>query len=199
MMTRYLSSAPIGLAVTLGLMYAMHILIEIGNAVPTDPVDPHFVTWVAAPREEKLITVDDLPPPLPEVVTPPSSQPPTDIETDGKRIHVAAPPADPGPSTVTRFEPSVLSDGPLVQVILVQPQYPPIAISRGVEGYVTVLFDVMTDGTVTNVIAIDSSHGMLEAAAIRAARKFRFKPKVIDGVPMISTGVSYRFRFELED
>jgi protein TonB len=80
----------------------------------------------------------------------------------------------------------------------VKPTYPPVAAARGLEGHVLVQFDVLSNGTVSNISVVESSHALFERAAIAAARSFRFKARVVDGVPLLSTGVQYQFRFELE-
>ena len=71
--------------------------------------------------------------------------------------------------------------------------------ARGVEGWVDVRFDVMTNGLVTNIVVTRSSHKAFEKAAIKAAQRFRFKAPVVDGVPQVATGIDYRFRFEMND
>ena len=62
----------------------------------------------------------------------------------------------------------------------------------------TVRFDVNADGTVSNVTVMDSSSHVFERAAIKAARKFRFKARVVDGVPQPSYGLQNRFVFKME-
>ena len=59
-------------------------------------------------------------------------------------------------------------------------------------------FDVLADGTVANIAIVESSNRIFESSSIRAAQKMRFKPKVIDGIPQVSTAVQYRFTFEME-
>ena len=90
-------------------------------------------------------------------------------------------------------------DGPLVALLRVEPQYPPRPLSRSLEGYVLVEFDVLADGSVANVSVVESSDRLFEKAAIRAAERFRFKPRVVDGVPLATTGIRNLFRFEIPD
>ena len=59
-------------------------------------------------------------------------------------------------------------------------------------------FDVNPDGTVTNVTVVESSSKIFERAAIKAAQKFRFKARVVDGVPQPSYGLQNRFVFKME-
>ena len=102
------------------------------------------------------------------------------------------------PSDGYRTIPGLVPDGPLVAMVRVRPVYPAAAAQRELSGYAVVQFDVLTDGTVANVAIVESSNRIFESSSIRAAQKMRFKPKVIDGVPQVSTGVQYRFTFEMD-
>ena len=92
-----------------------------------------------------------------------------------------------------------LNDGPLVSVVRVQPVYPAQPISRGLEGWVLVEFDVRTDGSVANAFVADSSSRAFERSALNAIYKFRYKPAVVDGIPQVATGLQYLFRFEISE
>ena len=89
-------------------------------------------------------------------------------------------------------------DGPLINIIRVQPLYPAIAATRGLDGTVTVQFDVSEIGTVENVTVIHSTNRIFNKAAIDAAYRFKYKPKVIDGTRYRATGLQQLFRFEME-
>ncbi len=89
-------------------------------------------------------------------------------------------------------------DGPLVAMVRVSPTYPARAEQMGLEGWVLVQFDVLADGTVSNVSIVDSSHSVFETSARRAAERFRFKAKVIDGVPIGTSGIQNLFTFQME-
>ncbi len=197
MVKRYLSTAPIGFAVTLGLLYAMQILIDSGEAVLKPPRDVDMLGWIAQPPIEDPPRVDRPPERISPPADPPRLPPPTSPEPADRGVFVAPGPADPPPAGSVEFNP-YNSDGPLVHMVRVQPAYPPIAASRGIEGFVTVRFDVTPEGLASNVTVVESSHAIFERAAVKAAHKFRFKPKVVDGTAVASTGVVYRFRFEMD-
>ena len=91
-----------------------------------------------------------------------------------------------------------MSDGPLVALVRVEPTYPARPRAQGLEGFVIVQFDVLADGTVSNVSIVESSSRLFEAAAARAAMRFRFKPRVVDGVALTTSGIQNLFRFEME-
>ncbi|WCL54982.1 TonB family protein [Gimibacter soli] len=94
------------------------------------------------------------------------------------------------------------SDGDYLPLVRVQPQYPRRAQERGVEGYVIVELTVNEDGTVPeeSIVIIEAEpKGYFETAAKKAAVKFKYKPKVVNGKAQQVTGVKYRFTFDLAD
>ena len=84
-------------------------------------------------------------------------------------------------------------------MVRVTPVYPIRASTRGLEGYVIVQFDVMADGHVANVVVVESTHAVFDSPAIKAAERFKFKPRVVDGVALVTEGIQNLFRFNLED
>jgi protein TonB len=63
---------------------------------------------------------------------------------------------------------------------------------------VTVRFDVTELGTVTNVQILESTHRVFEKPAREAALRSKFRPRVVDGAAMATSGIVRRYRFELE-
>lgn len=94
------------------------------------------------------------------------------------------------------------SDGDYLPLVRVQPQYPRRAQERGIEGYAIVELTVAEDGSVPpeSILVIEAEpKGYFERAAIKAAQKFKYKPKVVNGKGQKVTGVRYRFSFNLAD
>jgi len=94
------------------------------------------------------------------------------------------------------------SDGDYLPLVRVQPQYPRRANERGIEGFVIVELTVAEDGTVPpeSILIIQAEpKGYFERAATKAAQKFKYKPKVVNGKPQKVTGVRYKFTFDLAD
>lgn len=77
------------------------------------------------------------------------------------------------------------SETPLVRV---DPMFPPEAAMKGIEkGWVRVQFNINTDGSVINVRIIESSHrDVFDMSAKKAILKWRYRPKLIDGKPIVS-------------
>jgi protein TonB len=90
-------------------------------------------------------------------------------------------------------------EGDYLPIVKVQPVYPRRALSRGVEGYVIVEFMVTRLGTTQDIKVVEAKpEGYFERAAINAAQKFKYKPKVINGEPVDVAGVRNIIRFEME-
>ena len=92
------------------------------------------------------------------------------------------------------------SDGEYLPMYKVKPQYPRRAQQRGIEGWVVVEFTVTETGTVEDpVVSSSDPPGIFDRAAINAALKFKYKPRVVDGKAIRVSGVKNRIIFELED
>ncbi len=78
------------------------------------------------------------------------------------------------------------------------PRYPAAALARGIEGRVIVSVEVLADGVVGLIDVVRSSgHRLLDAAAIRAVSRWRFRPATRLGIP-IADRVSVPIVFRLK-
>jgi protein TonB len=74
-------------------------------------------------------------------------------------------------------------EGDVVPVVVIRPMYPREAALAGTEGWVEVEFTITETGTVKDPLVVDSQPARLfNREAIRAILKWKFKPRVIDGV-----------------
>jgi len=90
-------------------------------------------------------------------------------------------------------------DGEYLPIVKVAPQYPRRAAQKGIEGYVVVEFTVTTLGTVKDVKVIESDPpNIFNRAAMNAAKKFKYKPKIENGKAVEVPGVRNIIRFELD-
>ena len=91
------------------------------------------------------------------------------------------------------------ADSDVAPLVRVPPVYPARAQERGIEGYVVVEFTIAEDGTVKDAIVLESQPSKIfDRAALRAIRKWKYKPKVEDGIAMERPGNRIRIPFELE-
>ena len=201
MIGRYAFAIVVGVAVTLSLLFVMHLLIEFGESALSSPRERFMLEFVRIKRNENVNTEDitpDKPPKPPEV---PPEVPPQDMDS-----------IDPNAPTINVPPPSIstevnlggpggmnIAEGDYLPIVRVAPVYPARALSRGVEGYVDMSFTVTTTGTVKDPIVLFSTSSLFERAATRAVLKFKYKPRVVDGQPVEVAGVKTRITFKIEE
>ncbi len=196
----------LSVVVTLGLLFLMQSLInedlgqdeqqETRRIADIRMPDTEIETQYEAAKPNKPEQPENQPPDVPE----PEFDSP---DVDAAALNMAAPGMDMnmGMGTGGNFS----GDGEYMPIVAVAPEYPRRAASRGIEGFVTVQFTVTSNGSTKDVEVVDAvdtdgrETSIFNRAAIRAAERFKFRPRVIDGEPVEVAGVSYRFVFELED
>jgi len=186
-------------ATTFGLLFLMHALIEANNKPPED-VEERKVADIHMPERlietqydtEKPEKPEDPEEPPPDMPEPEFDQP--DVNPDA--LNMSAPRINPNLSIkgVGGFG----SDGEYLPIVKVQPQYPRRALSRGIEGYVIVEFTVTANGSVRDPVIIEAvPQNVFNRAATKAALKFKYKPRVIDGEAVEVPGVRNKITFAI--
>ena len=90
-------------------------------------------------------------------------------------------------------------DGEYLPIAKVAPIYPRRAQTRGISGYCIVEYTVTKTGSIRDPFAVDCSpKGIFERASLKAALKFKYKPRVVDGEAIEVAGVQNKFTYELE-
>ncbi len=112
-----------------------------------------------------------------------------------------APPGEPGPPAAPpekdTYETSELDQNP-VPISRPHPVFPYYARRRGIEGYVDVRFTVSADGTVEGAETLAAQPtGVFESEALRAIRRWRFKPGIRNG-NAVAARMQIRIRFTLD-
>jgi len=89
--------------------------------------------------------------------------------------------------------------GEVIPIVIIQPTYPRQAALAGTEGWVRVEFTITTSGTVTDARVVDAQPPQLfDREAIRAIRRWKFRPRVVDGV-VVERRATQLIDFRLED
>lgn len=201
MIGRYAFSIVIGTVVTLSLLFIMQLLIVTGKQALTDPRERHKLEFVRVKKNESVNTQDLTPEKPPKPPETPPETPPQDmdnIDPDAPSIDVGRPEITAstdigGPGGMN------IAEGDYLPIVRVAPVYPARALSRGLEGYVDLSFTVTSAGTVRDPIVLFSSSSLFDRAATRAVLKFKYKPRVVDGIPIDVPGVKTRITFQIED
>jgi protein TonB len=75
------------------------------------------------------------------------------------------------------------AEGEIIPVVVIRPMYPREAAMSGIEGWVKVEFTITQTGTVKDAHVIESDPPrVFNREAIRAILKWKFKPRVVEGV-----------------
>lgn len=91
-----------------------------------------------------------------------------------------------------------LADREALPLVRVEPEYPPQARQRKVEGWVQVRFTISTAGSVKDAVVLKSSHAMFERNAIQAVNKWKYQPQLVGGKPAESPNRQVVLRFRME-
>lgn len=197
MVVRLVTAAVLGLTVTAGLIYVMHYLVEISEAASEPPPRNGTLTFLPMIDDTPVATTTH----PAEKPAPPPVPPPTRLAHEpGNDVLVSpprpAPPMPDGPGT----NPGSIgtADGGLMTIIAVEPNYPGIARERGLEGRVLVRFDVTAAGSVVNAEVVESSNSVFNRSALQAAKRSRFKARIVHGMPQPSYNVRRLFTYRME-
>lgn len=198
MLARYASAVTSGTLMTLALLYVMQLLITLQPGAITNAIPPIPTTWLPVKIRDTPVQ-PDLPEIIKEELTKTVETPERPLDPTGPDS-VRVPRGTPGkPPVVTEIDFSGPVDGALVNMFRVSPNYPTRALALGIEGHVIVQFDVDANGQVFNVEVVESSDSIFEKESIRAAERFRYKPRVVDGVALVTRGLQNLFTFKLNN
>jgi|TARA_Y100000766_G_scaffold281693_1_gene293646 protein TonB len=135
---------------------------------------------------------------IPDRPEPPKKPPPPDLVTPELQAPPQAPNLDiefPDIAVPTDFKGAFLGpqnaggNSQVVPLVRINPQYPRNELLAGVEGWVKVRFTVEPDGSVSSPKVVQSKPPrVFDTAALRAIKKWKFKPKVVNGVAVQQDG-----------
>jgi protein TonB len=91
-----------------------------------------------------------------------------------------------------------LSDRDPLPLVRVEPEYPPQARQRRLEGWVQVRFTISTAGSVKDSVVVKSSHSLFERNALQAVSKWKYQPQLVSGKPTEAPGQQVVLRFKME-
>jgi protein TonB len=200
---RTLITTVIAAGITFGLFWLMQFLISMDSFRIDEAKRGRLIEFVRLKRDSDLELKDRR---LPDKKEQEEQPPPPDMNLSAtpkpgqEVLAIATPTADfdldisGGPHLG-----GPASDADVIPLVRVLPQYPPRASARGIEGWVLVEFTITAAGTVKNPVVIDADPpGIFNRAMLRAIRKWKYKPKIEDGVAVERHGVQVRQNFEID-
>jgi protein TonB len=187
--------------VLLGISALAHFVLVKNFLVHSSPQKIEF----SSGETTEVLIIEEAPPlleptpepaptpePVPEEPTPPK---PEEILTTNQSDEVAAPQPTPEPKRVEKkpipqrpTQVAAAKTANVPQPVVIRntpPMYPETARRAGWEGRVTVRVEVSADGLPMSVALQKSSgYGILDQAALRAVKTWRFQPRTMGGVAM---------------
>lgn len=189
---RYVFAAALGGAVTLALLALMHSLVATGEGAldESTPIRLADITMPDTRIESGFVAR------MPEKIEEPGRPPPALAPSERQDFAAA-----PAPQMQIGTGPGAAAgDGEYLPIVKAAAVYPRRAQLRGITGYCVVEYTVTTSGATRDPSPVECSPpGVFEASAVRAALKFKYKPRVIGGQPVEVAGVRNRFVYELEE
>ena len=176
----------------------MPLLIEMADKTLDEGPATKIADITMPPREIET-NLTEVKPPKPDE----PDEPPPDMDTPDIDVDVNPDAVNMSPTVNTDVNIGMGSmggaDGEYLPIVKVAPMYPRRANSRGIEGYCTIEYTVTKTGSIANPVPVDCQpKGFFESTSVKAAMKFKYKPRVIDGEAIDVLGVRNRFTFELE-
>ena len=90
-------------------------------------------------------------------------------------------------------------DGEATPIVRIDPKYPPQAARDGREGWVRLSFTINEVGGVDDIEVIEAEpKRVFDREARRALRKWKYKPKIVDGKAVKQTNMFVQLDFKLE-
>lgn len=205
----------LGITATVALFYLMQALIASSGPALTKDKGMHMVDFVRTPHLTEVQTKQLHPrkPPPPEPAPEVKTEMNFNVKVDKAGWGMQPVKIDSQANLSGAF--SFASDGNYLPIVKVAPTYPTAAEIRGLEGWVVLQFTVDELGRVINPEVVencahvtnrdgndeceDMPNSIFDRAALNAAVKFRYKPKVVDGVAVAVPHVRNKITFVLSE
>ncbi len=204
-MIRLFLALPLAGALGLALFSFMAWMVDNGHQRLPDESETLSFNMVMVEQEQEVQRRQRAVPEKPEIPEPPpeaqtsqsqaevtplnsmSSLPSLDLNTSIDGLAINAP-------TFSDFG----SNQQAMPLYRVEPRYPAKALKRGAEGFVTLSFTIDETGRPTDIQVTDANpRRMFEREAMRALKKWKYQPKVVDGKAIAQVGQTVKLEFKL--
>ncbi|GIR40012.1 MAG: energy transducer TonB [Porticoccaceae bacterium] len=191
-------SSVLGLFITFGLVFVMFKLIDSGNKDMDEEKAIKIPDFLHVEREltENVKKTEVEKPDEPETPPPDIPEDQIEFEVPDNAVSMAAPKVS---TSLNASLGTFARDSDYIPVYVPQPQYPRRAQSRGKEGYAVIEVIITTTGGVRDpkLLEEDPEGWGFGRAAMKAALKLKYNPRVVDGVGKEVPGVLYKFTFNM--
>ena len=200
---RWAVSMLMAAGITLGLFYFMQALIATGADLDQRVSVVKIVDATMPEIELEVIEEIDKPEPIQDDTEVVEEVPDRQVNlSDGPSLNIERASIEIDTGLQLSNASISATDGDMLPLVAIAPQYPTRAAQRGIEGWCLVSFTVNGLGNVEedSIVVVDAEpSSMFDRSSIRAAGRFKFQPGVVDGQGVSVEDVQYVFRYELED
>ena len=199
---RWAASMAMAVLITFGLFFFMQALIETGEGLD-EPLNVVKIVDSTMPEIELEVIEEIDKPELIEEITEVVEEVERQVTiSDGPDLNIDRSQVQMDTGLELSNASISATDGDYLPLVAIAPQYPTRAAQRGIQGWCLVSFTVDGLGNVVEetITVVDAEPAnIFNRSSERAAARFKFQPRVVDGKGVEVAGVQYLFRYELED
>ena len=199
---RWAASMAMAVLITFGLFFFMQALIETGEGLD-EPLNVVKIVDSTMPEIELEVIEEIDKPELIEEITEVVEEVERQVTiSDGPDLNIDRSQVQMDTGLELSNASISATDGDYLPLVAIAPQYPTRAAQRGIQGWCLVSFTVDGLGNVAEetIVVVDAEPAnIFDRSSQRAAARFKFQPRVVDGKGVEVAGVQYLFRYELED
>ncbi|MBL4910146.1 MAG: energy transducer TonB [Alteromonadaceae bacterium] len=202
-MVRLLVSILLGALVTFTLFFFMAFLVTNTDRVKEEKLENIIVEVNTTPPKSSVEQRRRVPPPPPPPPkAPPKAQAPEpDVSNDNSGISFNLPTVQLAGASAGMSAPGsgFGRDGEATPIVRIEPKYPIQAARDGKEGWVKLSFTINEIGGVEDVKVIEAKpKRVFDKEAKRALRRWKYRPKVVDGKPQKQFGLAVQLDFKMD-
>ena len=199
---RWAASMAMAVLITFGLFFFMQALIATGEGLD-EPLNVVKIVDSTMPEIELEVIEEFDKPELIEKITEVVEEVERQVTiSDGPDLNIDRSQVQMDTGLELSNASISATDGDYLPLVAIAPQYPTRAAQRGIQGWCLVSFTVDGLGNVVEetITVVDAEPAnIFDRSSERAAARFKFQPRVVDGKGVAVAGVQYLFRYELED
>ncbi len=198
-MGRFLVSILLGAAVTFGLFAFMAFLVSSGDRNKEEQLENIIVEVNTTPPKSAAEQRRRVPPPPPPKAPPKQQAPEPEASNDTGGLKFNLPGVQLAGASAGLSAPGGIGrDGDATPIVRIEPKYPIQAARDGKEGYVILSFTINEVGGVEEVKVLEAKpKRIFDKEAKRALRKWKYKPKVVDGKAQRRPGLTVQLDFKM--
>ncbi|MCK6261669.1 energy transducer TonB [Vibrio sp. ZSDE26] len=206
-MPRVIIAIPIALIVALGLFSFMAWMVQPKYTEKAEQTEPLRFDMVMVEEESLTERRRRAVPEPPEPLEPPPQVPTSRQQVQSQDMsHTALEmPTLEMETSVQGLQISLPSIGDVsmdqnaMPLHRVEPTYPARALRRGLEGYVVMHFSIDELGRPTEIEVVEANPPrQFEREAIRALKRWKYQPKVVNDKAVVQQGQSVKLEFKLQ-